>query len=368
MGTQYLRADLRDDWSEENPTRNYCYVIAEFVYWYLAPDGSTVWQLQLPGEKAPHVFVKDASGNVLDMAAEQFDFDLPYERAREKFFLQTGGKGPSKRAKILATKLGFLAESWKKSLTHSGRESTLTTPTSSKQKGRATMANTVMGNYKGHVLTAEVIESDEGRNGLKIVKWEQDGKPVAQKTAKGIVGTEFKTASKAGHEVYVRMNRDFGYPESTDGRHLKFSAENGSAPKKVKSVKAEKPAKASKRSTKVVAPDETPEDEPDEADEENEAPVTGRAAKKSQTKANRERRQAKANGTKSTKRSKVAKTPSAASYSIISPFNQKNPEASADDPRFWCAACCNAFDPMVDGGSAEECPKGHRTSDFEDLE
>ena len=61
-------------------------------------------------------------------------------------------------------------------------------------------------------------------------------------------------------------------------------------------------------------------------------------------------------------------TPSAASYSIIVPFSQKNPDAPADDPRFWCAACCNGFDPAVDGGDSEQCPKGHRTGDFEALE
>ena len=35
MGRKHLKSKLfKDNWSEDNPTKNYCYVIAEFVYYY----------------------------------------------------------------------------------------------------------------------------------------------------------------------------------------------------------------------------------------------------------------------------------------------------------------------------------------------
>lgn len=245
MGTKFLRSDLRDDWSADNPTRNYCYVIAEVVYWYLAPNGSTVWELKLPGELAPHRFVKDPNGNILDMAAEQFDFALPYSQAREKFFMQTGGTGPSKRAKILAEKLGL-------SLTEPGAAPRLTPSTTAPARKEHKIMATLTGNYKGHVLTGEPVPTEEGRAQFKIISWEKDGKPIGQKTAKGVVGSTFVTVSKAGHEIYVRMNRDFGYPESVDGRHLKFS-DGAAEPKAEKAEKAEPKAAKTKSTTKTVS-------------------------------------------------------------------------------------------------------------------
>ena len=36
MGKKHLKTKaMKDNWSEDNPTKNYCYVIAEFVYYYL---------------------------------------------------------------------------------------------------------------------------------------------------------------------------------------------------------------------------------------------------------------------------------------------------------------------------------------------
>lgn len=250
MGPKLLRKDLQDDWTYENPTRNYCYVIAEFVYWYLAPKGSTAMELKLPGETAPHRFVKDPDGAIIDLARWQFDFKLPYSRAKAKMFMQTGGIGPSNRAQILAETLGFDRNLWAERLTATSSPSRVTPiqpRTSSKEQTKAMANTTLTGTYKGHVLTGE----SSGEKGFVIKTWlNPDGNAVAQKVAKGVVGAEFKTVSAAGVAVYARMNETFGYPESVAGRHLKFSGEKAAKPAKAaKAAKA--PVEDKSRKSKV---------------------------------------------------------------------------------------------------------------------
>ena len=46
MGTKQLKTkQMRDAWSEDNPTKNYCYVVSEMVFYYLAPPGSKPYKL-----------------------------------------------------------------------------------------------------------------------------------------------------------------------------------------------------------------------------------------------------------------------------------------------------------------------------------
>jgi len=101
MGRDWLH-DKKMDWSPENPTRNYCYVVTEFVHRYLMPDDSTVWKLEIADDNYSHRFNKLPDGKrVIDLAAEQFDFQPNYDAAIEFHFLKTGGPQPSKRAQML---------------------------------------------------------------------------------------------------------------------------------------------------------------------------------------------------------------------------------------------------------------------------
>jgi hypothetical protein len=280
MGAQYLRKDLRDDWSPENPTRNYCYVIAEFVYWYLAPKGSQAMELKLPGEAAPHRFVKTPDNVIIDLARWQFDFKLPYDNAKPKMFMQTGGVGPSKRAQILAAKLGFVVTSWKNRLTAASSTDKLVPiqpSTSSKRSNQAMATEVLTGSYKGHVLTG----TPEGEKGFIIKTWVgPEGSPVAQKVSKGIVGTSFKTVSAAGVAVFGRMNQLFGYPSSVEGRHLKFSASNGSAAKVRKTATKTAKGAVEDKSRKSAAEDKTPTTR----NSRRNGPVTTRKATKAEVK------------------------------------------------------------------------------------
>jgi hypothetical protein len=106
MGPKELKPPLRKEWSPENPTRNFCYVIAEFVLNYCAPAGSKAYSLEIPGDLAKHYYVVTPLGGILDLAAEQFaDYGVVDYKAGKKTHFQH--PSPSRRARLLAELLGY---------------------------------------------------------------------------------------------------------------------------------------------------------------------------------------------------------------------------------------------------------------------
>lgn len=110
MGPAELKPHLRSEWSPENPTRNFCYVIAEFVYCYIAPPGSTAHRLKIPGDVADHIFVRWPDRTIADLAADQFaDYALvKYDEATKTHFQHPS---PSRRARRLAELMGWTGRS-----------------------------------------------------------------------------------------------------------------------------------------------------------------------------------------------------------------------------------------------------------------
>jgi hypothetical protein len=112
MGREHVKgAALKAEWTPDNPTRNYCYVIAEFVFRFLAPAGSTAYRLDIAGDTAQHYFVRWPDGSLVDLAAEQFpDYyqQVQYDRAVRANFMPPS---PSRRAVLLAQHLGLEASS-----------------------------------------------------------------------------------------------------------------------------------------------------------------------------------------------------------------------------------------------------------------
>jgi len=99
MYPEYLKPDLRKDWSEDNPTRNFCYVVSEFLKCFVLVNSSP-YSLIVPGDNYKHYFVVD-NGNIIDLTAEQFlDYSIiEYQEAKKSHFMNPS---PSKRAKKLA--------------------------------------------------------------------------------------------------------------------------------------------------------------------------------------------------------------------------------------------------------------------------
>ena len=119
MGTDHLFDQrMKDMWKPEFPTINYCYTVCEFVYWYVC-QATTEWDIRTtdipsaPGIK--HWFLKRQDGMIVDLTADQFDNheEINYNDSKRSGFIQSGCIGPSKRARFLATLMGYDEESWK---------------------------------------------------------------------------------------------------------------------------------------------------------------------------------------------------------------------------------------------------------------
>tara|TARA_B100000287_G_scaffold42296_1_gene38310 strand:- start:514 stop:915 length:402 start_codon:yes stop_codon:yes gene_type:complete len=107
MGKDGLKTKkMRDEWSEDNPTRNYCYMVSEFIYKYIAPKGVKHLMLKVKGEDATHHFLKWVDGTIVDLTAEQFGIKLDYSKARGCSFLPTKA-GAAKNTRRFAELMGF---------------------------------------------------------------------------------------------------------------------------------------------------------------------------------------------------------------------------------------------------------------------
>lgn len=115
MGKKYIRGKLlKEQWTEDNPTKNYCYVVSEFVYWYQAPRGTIPYKVNVPGDDGLHRFLRWPCGTIIDLTVEQFpDYSLvDYDKGKVQYFMQIARKGPSKRARHLAKLMGFKEDGW----------------------------------------------------------------------------------------------------------------------------------------------------------------------------------------------------------------------------------------------------------------
>ena len=107
MGVDGLKTkQMREEWSIDNPTRNYCYVVSEFIYRYLAPKGTKHYSIKIDGEDITHHFLRWEDGTIIDLTAEQFDdySKLDYSKSYPSGFI---GKGVSKRTQQFAKLMGF---------------------------------------------------------------------------------------------------------------------------------------------------------------------------------------------------------------------------------------------------------------------
>lgn len=111
MGPKFLHnKKMKEEYDINNPTRNFCYVVSEFVYYYIAPQGSKPYGLRIEGDESLHRFIKWPDGKIVDLTCDQFDdySKVIYSNAKVCNFLPVSGKWqPSKRARHLAELLGY---------------------------------------------------------------------------------------------------------------------------------------------------------------------------------------------------------------------------------------------------------------------
>lgn len=107
MGKGGLKTErMKEEWNESNPTRNYCYVVSEFLYKYVAPKGVKHYSIKIDEEDYTHHFLKWDDGTIVDLTAEQFEdySKVDYSKSYNSGFI---GKGVSKRTQEFADLMGY---------------------------------------------------------------------------------------------------------------------------------------------------------------------------------------------------------------------------------------------------------------------
>ena len=107
MGKDGLKTKkMKDEWSKNNPTRNYCYVVSEFLYKYIAPQGVKHFSIKIDEEDYTHHYLKWDDGTIIDLTAEQFEdySKIDYSKSYTSGFI---GKGVSKRTQQFAELMGY---------------------------------------------------------------------------------------------------------------------------------------------------------------------------------------------------------------------------------------------------------------------
>ena len=89
----------REPWrGSDCPVAGHCYVASEAAFHLLGGKAAGYTPCFVRHEGAPHWYLIDPSGQVLDITAEQFATPVPYDSGTRKGFLT---KVPSKRAAVL---------------------------------------------------------------------------------------------------------------------------------------------------------------------------------------------------------------------------------------------------------------------------
>ena len=111
LGNTLLKNPYKQEWSEDNPTLGYCYVVSEAIFHYGLEGKVTPMVMSFP-EGGTHWFLKLEDGSIVDFTHEQFTFGVDYTQAtRCPFFkggVQTSRGYISKRGHIIAQKLGLV--------------------------------------------------------------------------------------------------------------------------------------------------------------------------------------------------------------------------------------------------------------------
>jgi hypothetical protein len=85
-----LKSKFKKEWTESNYTRGYCYIVSEFLYhFYPLYFEYTPHMLYVDGET--HWFLKNTqTGEIVDLTASQYPFDLDYSKATKRAFFKGG--------------------------------------------------------------------------------------------------------------------------------------------------------------------------------------------------------------------------------------------------------------------------------------
>ena len=68
VGTDGMKTkQMKEEWSVENPTKNNCYMVSEFIYKYLDFKGTKHLSIKVDGDTLPHHYLKWDDGTIIDL-------------------------------------------------------------------------------------------------------------------------------------------------------------------------------------------------------------------------------------------------------------------------------------------------------------
>lgn len=98
LGNKLLKEPYKSQWSEDNPTLGYCYVVSEAIYHYGGLKNPVPYVMSFP-EGGTHWFIKDGD-NIIDFTGEQFKFEIDRTQAVRCPFFKGG----------VETKVGYISK------------------------------------------------------------------------------------------------------------------------------------------------------------------------------------------------------------------------------------------------------------------
>lgn len=102
LGSSLLKGNYVNNWSKNNPTYGYCYIVSEALFHYLNEDNIEVYCMNFGHPYGTHWFLK-VNNEVIDYTDEQFPFEVPHEKAKRKGFF----KGSVKTDKGFISRRGY---------------------------------------------------------------------------------------------------------------------------------------------------------------------------------------------------------------------------------------------------------------------
>lgn len=112
LGGNMLKPHYKKQWTADNPTFGYCYIVSEAIYHY----GDSEYEpycINYGEGIGTHWFLIDKhSGEIIDFTQDQFPFKVDHSIGRRQAFLKGGTKTSrgwiSKRGKQMAIHLGLI--------------------------------------------------------------------------------------------------------------------------------------------------------------------------------------------------------------------------------------------------------------------
>lgn len=104
MGNKHLKSPYKEQWTPDNPTRGYCYVVSEFIYHYCPTKmDKTPMLLKDNPEQGTHRYIK-LGDIVIDLTVDQFPnySQVDYKRGKPQGFMWVKNGEASNRTKMLA--------------------------------------------------------------------------------------------------------------------------------------------------------------------------------------------------------------------------------------------------------------------------